>query len=251
MWVSFFKYMYLSFSQTEARLLIGRWCLRSGGRKYRSLTTKRSYKTLIRSCMYDKNLFNNSKIFDNHYLLFNRQFWLSPNKIHGIAFILHVTLDNNLKCLQEKNCHFIFYLFVIFFTKWICFWYNMLQVWRITTPKWLYTMNFQRSTFLCDVSNYIDWINMNLWIRRCNAKFLWKRIPSGVKMGDYELQNMWRVGQCMWRRDWPGVHEALNFEWSNYVAERMNALKGTLFHISAFSIDHHMQIHKFIIYFCF
>jgi len=59
----------------------------------------------------------------------------------------------------------------------------------------------------------------------CNAKFLWKRIPPSVKTGNTELLKIWQVGQRMWRRDWPAVHEALNIEWSEDVAEIMNALK--------------------------
>lgn len=59
----------------------------------------------------------------------------------------------------------------------------------------------------------------------CYAKYLWKRIPAGVKCGSAELRHVWTVGQHMWKRDWPAVHAALNINWSEDVAEVMNALK--------------------------
>jgi len=62
--------------------------------------------------------------------------------------------------------------------------------------------------------------------RRCNAKYLWKRIPSDVKAAHEELGRVWTVGQCMWQRNWPAVHTALNVEWSEDVKDVMTALKG-------------------------
>lgn len=59
----------------------------------------------------------------------------------------------------------------------------------------------------------------------CNAKYLWKRIPSELKTGSSELAQIWVVGQRMWQRDWPAVHVALNTEWSEDVADIMAALK--------------------------
>eukprot|EP00850_Spirogloea_muscicola_P007684 SM000039S14514 [mRNA] locus=s39:530202:531511:- [translate_table: standard] len=56
-----------------------------------------------------------------------------------------------------------------------------------------------------------------------SARFLWKRIPAAVKSdegsGGAELAAAWRVAQCMWRHDRPGVHAALRaFSWSPDVA---------------------------------
>lgn len=59
----------------------------------------------------------------------------------------------------------------------------------------------------------------------CNAKYLWKRIPSDLKTGNAELGKIWVVGQRMWQRDLPGVHVALNAEWSEDVFDIMAALK--------------------------
>ncbi|XP_018346478.1 PREDICTED: COP9 signalosome complex subunit 8 [Trachymyrmex septentrionalis] len=59
----------------------------------------------------------------------------------------------------------------------------------------------------------------------CNAKYLWKRIPSDVKTAHEELGRVWTVGQCMWQRNWPAVHTALNVEWSEDVKDVMTALK--------------------------
>ncbi|XP_076240474.1 COP9 signalosome subunit 8 isoform X1 [Calliopsis andreniformis] len=59
----------------------------------------------------------------------------------------------------------------------------------------------------------------------CNAKYLWKRIPSDLKTGNAELGQIWVVGQRMWQRDWPAVHVALNAEWSEDVSDIMAALK--------------------------
>ncbi|XP_011629734.1 COP9 signalosome complex subunit 8 [Pogonomyrmex barbatus] len=59
----------------------------------------------------------------------------------------------------------------------------------------------------------------------CNAKYLWKRIPSDMKTANEELGRVWTVGQCMWQRNWPAVHTALNVEWSEDVKDVMTALK--------------------------
>ncbi|RLU19998.1 hypothetical protein DMN91_006604 [Ooceraea biroi] len=59
----------------------------------------------------------------------------------------------------------------------------------------------------------------------CNAKFLWKRIPSDIKAVHEELGRIWLVAQRMWQRDWPAVHVALNTEWSDDVKEIMVSLK--------------------------
>ncbi|EEB10874.1 COP9 signalosome complex subunit, putative [Pediculus humanus corporis] len=57
-----------------------------------------------------------------------------------------------------------------------------------------------------------------------NAKYLWKRIPQSIKTTHPEIFNIWKVGQKMWQRDFPGIYEALNRQWSNDVAEIMQKL---------------------------
>ncbi|KAL1124800.1 hypothetical protein AAG570_001421 [Ranatra chinensis] len=61
----------------------------------------------------------------------------------------------------------------------------------------------------------------------CNAKFLWKRIPSSVKAGHPELELVWSVGRAMWKRDAPAVFTALNgTQWSENVGPIMRSLVG-------------------------
>ncbi|XP_071577060.1 COP9 signalosome complex subunit 8 [Temnothorax nylanderi] len=59
----------------------------------------------------------------------------------------------------------------------------------------------------------------------CNAKYLWKRIPPDMKTAHEELGRVWTVGQCMWQRNWPAVHAALNVEWSEDIKDVMTVLK--------------------------
>ncbi|CAH2012825.1 unnamed protein product [Acanthoscelides obtectus] len=63
----------------------------------------------------------------------------------------------------------------------------------------------------------------------CNAKYLWKRIPESVKTSAPELKNIWAVGQCMWRRDFPGIYKALNkVTWSDTVADIMKEVQESI-----------------------
>ncbi|XP_077997703.1 COP9 signalosome complex subunit 8-like [Glandiceps talaboti] len=57
-----------------------------------------------------------------------------------------------------------------------------------------------------------------------NAKFLWKRIPQALKVSNPELNNIWMVGQKMWLREFPGVYQSLNQDWSESVKPIMQAL---------------------------
>ncbi|XP_063241833.1 COP9 signalosome complex subunit 8 [Bacillus rossius redtenbacheri] len=58
----------------------------------------------------------------------------------------------------------------------------------------------------------------------CNAKYLWKRIPQNIKTSHAELATIWKVGQKMWQRDFPGMYAALRVDWSENVAQIMQAL---------------------------
>uniref|UniRef100_A0A0D6R5X1 CSN8/PSMD8/EIF3K domain-containing protein n=1 Tax=Araucaria cunninghamii TaxID=56994 RepID=A0A0D6R5X1_ARACU len=66
----------------------------------------------------------------------------------------------------------------------------------------------------------------HIYIQDINsARFLWKRIPSSVKESQPELAAVWKIGQCMWTHDYPGVHCALcDFNWSPEVQQIINAL---------------------------
>uniref|UniRef100_A0A0B6ZRB0 CSN8/PSMD8/EIF3K domain-containing protein n=1 Tax=Arion vulgaris TaxID=1028688 RepID=A0A0B6ZRB0_9EUPU len=58
----------------------------------------------------------------------------------------------------------------------------------------------------------------------CFAKFLWKRIPQSVKQNCPELANIWSVGQKMWLKDYAGIYEALQRDWSEDVQHIMAAV---------------------------
>lgn len=60
----------------------------------------------------------------------------------------------------------------------------------------------------------------------CSAKYLWKRIPTTVKNANPELGKIWKVGQKMWQRDFPGVYAALTTggEWSDTVSQTMKSV---------------------------
>ncbi|XP_060587818.1 COP9 signalosome complex subunit 8-like [Ruditapes philippinarum] len=58
----------------------------------------------------------------------------------------------------------------------------------------------------------------------CNAKFLWKRIPQQVKTGCPELALLWAVGQKMWQRDFPGIYETIQKEWTDPYKDIMAAV---------------------------
>ncbi|XP_077248679.1 COP9 signalosome, subunit CSN8 [Tasmannia lanceolata] len=48
-----------------------------------------------------------------------------------------------------------------------------------------------------------------------SARFLWKSIPSTVKENHPEIVAAWKIGQCVWTRDYAGVYKAIHgFEWS-------------------------------------
>ncbi|KAH7671236.1 COP9 signalosome complex subunit 8 protein [Dioscorea alata] len=48
-----------------------------------------------------------------------------------------------------------------------------------------------------------------------SARFLWKSIPEGIKKSRPEIMAAWKIGQCLWTRDYAGVYGAVRgFEWS-------------------------------------
>uniref|UniRef100_A0A2C9L716 CSN8/PSMD8/EIF3K domain-containing protein n=1 Tax=Biomphalaria glabrata TaxID=6526 RepID=A0A2C9L716_BIOGL len=67
-----------------------------------------------------------------------------------------------------------------------------------------------------------------LYVSRCNAKFLWKRIPLGIKQNCPELVLIWHVVQKMWLKDYAGTYEALQKEWSDDVKNIMLAVEDSV-----------------------
>ncbi|KAK1309793.1 COP9 signalosome complex subunit 8 [Acorus calamus] len=57
-----------------------------------------------------------------------------------------------------------------------------------------------------------------------SARFLWKSVPASVKDGRPEIAAVWRIGQCLWTRDYAGVYEAVRmFDWSGDVSGLVKA----------------------------
>ncbi|KAI0528595.1 hypothetical protein KFK09_001137 [Dendrobium nobile] len=56
----------------------------------------------------------------------------------------------------------------------------------------------------------------HLYVNDLNsARFLWKSIPSGIKESQAEVVAAWKIGQCLWIRDYAGVYAAIRgFNWS-------------------------------------
>uniref|UniRef100_A0A0D9W4Y7 COP9 signalosome complex subunit 8 n=1 Tax=Leersia perrieri TaxID=77586 RepID=A0A0D9W4Y7_9ORYZ len=53
-----------------------------------------------------------------------------------------------------------------------------------------------------------------------SARFLWKTTPQEAKDARPELAAVWRIGQCLWNRDYAGVYAAAQgFEWSPEIAD--------------------------------
>lgn len=47
-----------------------------------------------------------------------------------------------------------------------------------------------------------------------------------MKNGNEELSQIWKVGQSMWKRDYPGAYSALQATWSDNVQHIMVAVRG-------------------------
>ncbi|XP_020573550.1 COP9 signalosome complex subunit 8 [Phalaenopsis equestris] len=48
-----------------------------------------------------------------------------------------------------------------------------------------------------------------------SARFLWKSIPSRIKESRAEIVAAWKIGQCLWNREYAGVYAAIRgFDWS-------------------------------------
>ena len=69
-------------------------------------------------------------------------------------------------------------------------------------------------------------LSQKLLIFRCNAKLLWKRIPSDEKQANPILGLIWNVGQKLWQRDHYSVFSLLKkTEWPELVAPFMKSLE--------------------------
>lgn len=77
----------------------------------------------------------------------------------------------------------------------------------------------------------IGWVTVSVDIRffvsRNSAKYLWKSIPQGIKERRPELVAAWKIGQCLWTRDYSGVYDAIrSVDWSPEASELVFAFAG-------------------------
>lgn len=52
-------------------------------------------------------------------------------------------------------------------------------------------------------------------------------MPFNMKSGNVELEKIHAVYLCLWNNDIAGFFKAINYEWSNNIAELMEDLRGT------------------------
>ena len=83
---------------------------------------------------------------------------------------------------------------------------------------------------------------------RSQAKILWNRIPLEVRNDEPELDKVWRVGQALFERDPPKVHEAIKKqEWCQSTKSLIDRLQGTYLPGQTFHIEpifRHLTIQK-------
>uniref|UniRef100_A0A804RMP3 CSN8/PSMD8/EIF3K domain-containing protein n=1 Tax=Zea mays TaxID=4577 RepID=A0A804RMP3_MAIZE len=73
----------------------------------------------------------------------------------------------------------------------------------------------------------MPWCCCDLGVSRNSARFFWKSLPQEVKDTRPELAAVWRIGQCLWNRDYAGVNTAAQgFEWGPDLTEFITAFLG-------------------------
>ncbi|KAF0913910.1 hypothetical protein E2562_024977 [Oryza meyeriana var. granulata] len=73
------------------------------------------------------------------------------------------------------------------------------------TDDWPYEVHLLAHLYLNDLNS---------------ARFLWKSTPQEAKDARPELAAVWRIGQCLWNRDYARVYTAAQgFEWSPEIAD--------------------------------
>ncbi|GER30438.1 COP9 signalosome complex subunit 8 [Striga asiatica] len=83
-----------------------------------------------------------------------------------------------------------------------------------------------------------------------SARFLWKKVPSAVKVCQPEVSAVWKIGQKLWIKDYGGVHEAIReFNWTPQTREIVEAFSGcsmeigkVLFWILWYNMKDHLSI---------
>nr|CAG4652224.1 EOG090X0F3A [Triops cancriformis] len=62
----------------------------------------------------------------------------------------------------------------------------------------------------------------------CNAKLLWKRIPADLKTAEPMLNQIWVVGQQLWKKESAETFVALRREWPELIKPFMTLLENLL-----------------------
>ncbi|AQK43691.1 COP9 signalosome complex subunit 8-like [Zea mays] len=77
------------------------------------------------------------------------------------------------------------------------------------TDEWPYSVHLLAHLYINDLNS---------------ARFFWKSLPQEVKDTRPELAAVWRIGQCLWNRDYAGVNTAAQgFEWGPDLTEFITA----------------------------
>jgi hypothetical protein len=77
-----------------------------------------------------------------------------------------------------------------------------------------------------------------LGVSRNSARFFWKSLPQEVKDTRPELAAVWRIGQCLWNRDYAGVNTAAQgFEWGPDLADFITAFLGIVLAFIVMDMD--------------
>ncbi|CAL5027503.1 unnamed protein product [Urochloa decumbens] len=95
------------------------------------------------------------------------------------------------------------------------------------TDEWPYAVHLLAHLYLNDLNS---------------ARFFWKSLPQEVKDARPELAAVWRIGQCLWNRDYAGVYTAAQgFEWgpdlSDFITAFLESYRKRIFQLltSAYS----------------
>lgn len=111
-----------------------------------------------------------------------------------------------------------------------CFYWSRIPRWMALRDPPLGSHYQWSVSTLCNV---ISWVGLYfvlieiLGFCRNNARFLWKSIPTNIKESRPEVVAAWKIGQCLWTRDYAGVYGAIRgFEWSSDVADIVKAFEG-------------------------
>lgn len=96
----------------------------------------------------------------------------------------------------------------------------------VFSSKLINILNLTHSNVLDRLLNH----PLSMSFSRCNAKFLWKRIPQNITSSNPELAAIWAIGQKLWKKDLAGTYQAIaGYNWTEpEVANIIRALEGMI-----------------------